>query len=154
MPFDPQAPTEEDRSRAFTTTWVGLAGSIVTTTGAVLGWDNIVFSLALGAAVGGLIIAAFQGHFDDYFRSLSAVGTRWLAAVLAIYLFCAFLVQIADLAYGIGFAASSGRLPDAGNESRAYILDGPFVAAFLALVYHAGFAFAWLRDRFSTESSG
>ena len=147
MPFDPQAPTEEDRSRAFTATFVGLAGSVVTTVGAVFGWDNIVFTLALGAAIGGLIIAAFHGHSDDYFRSLSSVGTRWLAAALAIYLFCAFLIQLADLAYSIGFAASSGQVPESGYGSWTYLLDGPLVAAFLALVYHAGFAFAWLRDQ-------
>ena len=151
MPFDPRAPTEEDRSRAFTATWVGLAGSIVTTVGAVFGWDNIVFSLALGAAVGGLIVAAFQGHSDDYFRSLSSVGTRWLAAALAIYLFFAFLIQLADIAYGVGFAASSGQAPESRYGSWAYVLDGPLVAAFLALVYHSGFAFAWLRDHFGGD---
>ena len=151
MPFDPQAPTEEDRSRAFTATWVGLAGSVLMIVGTIFGLDNIVFSLALGAAVGGLIIAAFQGHADDYFRSLSSVGTRWIAAALAIYLFVAFLIQLADVAYSAGFAASSGQEPESRYASWAYVFDGPLVAASLALVYHAGFAFAWLRDRLGGE---
>lgn len=148
MPFDPQAPTEADRSRAFTATWFGLAGSVVITVGAALGWDNIIFSLALGAAIGGLIIAAFRGHSDDYFRSLASVGTRWMAAALAIYLFGAFLIQLADVAYGVGFSASSGQEPNPRYATWAYFFDGPIVAAILCLSYHIGFAFAWMRDRY------
>ena len=146
MPFDPRAPTEEDRSRAYTATWVGLAGSLVTIAGVFLGWDNLVFSIAFGAAAGGLIIAAFQGHADDYFRSLSAVGLRWVAAALALYLFFAFLTQIADLSYSVGFAASSGRSPASSYAGWSYVFDGFLVGAVLAFIYYAGFAFAWLRD--------
>lgn len=147
MPYDPQAIDQSDRERSYYMVWAGAACSLLTFANAFLGWDNLLTALALGGAVGGLLIGVLAYRTDDYFRSMADVGLRWAVFVIAFYLLAAFLLEVMDIAYSAGAALSN---PEGEPETRHFALfwtDARTLAAATAVAFHAGYAFAWAKNR-------
>ncbi|MEL7217777.1 MAG: hypothetical protein AAGK01_05015, partial [Pseudomonadota bacterium] len=114
---------------------------------AFVGWDNIVMAILFGASVGGLIVAFFANRADEYFQTMLNTGMRWVMLVLALGLFAAFLLNIFDVSYSVGFTfASSEEARSEGSPFR-YFHDANVLGTGLMVVFYAGYAFAWAKDR-------
>ncbi|MFL0670717.1 MAG: hypothetical protein ACJLS3_04605 [Erythrobacter sp.] len=150
MPYNPQAIGEEERSYAYR--FVPACGAAV-----VLGlithltsdqWVLPTAGAGLGAA--GLCMSAFPGQYDEYFRTLCAVGHRWLAASLALALFGWCLMGVVGLSYGAGVAVGSEGAVTRFSSGLASV-DAYTLIMIAALIFHAGFTFAWVKATWWTE---
>jgi hypothetical protein len=146
MPYRPYVQTESQRSYAFRYMWFGAACSVALLPIYLFGVRG-PYGLILGGAVGGLVASAITGRTDDYFRSLCAVGHRWVVVALGIYMFAGFTLYLSDVAspVGRGFLSADGQPVSVGGA--ALFFDGHLAAIILAIVYHAGYGYQWLRDR-------
>lgn len=151
MPYQPYTSTEVDRSYAYKSAWISAACSVVTLPLYLLGYDGIVYGWIFGGAVGGVLASALTGRTDDYFRSLCAVGHRWVMLVLGTYMLAGWLVwTITDVlppARGV-LSETNVIRADAGV---AMFFDAQLVAIVLVIVFHAGYGFQWLRDHMETQ---
>lgn len=153
MPYTPNTVDQHDRERQYLYIWFGAACSVITFANAFIGSDFFLFAWALGGAVGGLLAGILAHRTDDYFQSLAYTGLRWAAAAIAAYLLVAFMLDILDVAYSAGYALSN---PDGEPEKTGYTLfltDARTLASFAALAFHAGYAFAWAKDRLEEDET-
>ncbi len=154
MPFDPQAPSEQDRSRTHALIWFGAACALLSLVNRFLGMDNMMAVIAYGGTAGGLLQAALSRASDEYLRGLYNVGWRAMGTGVALYLMALFVFAGGDLSRQAGHWASSGTKPSDGVfDISGFLVDPISLCVILAILFYAGFAFAWLRDRFTTESS-
>ena len=148
MPYDPFAPTEADRSRSYWLIWFGAAGAVMLAIDLVAGLDTLITALARGAASGGLLVSAMPSRTDSYFQSLCSVGHRWAVAAVGAYMIVLFFLDITDVAYGAGYRLASGNAPSGSTGDPSILTNGWVALLGVSLVFYAGYAFAWTRDRF------
>lgn len=146
MPYTPYTATEVSRSYAYRSAWGSAACSVVILPLYLIGFDGIIYGWIFGGAVGGVLASVITGRADDYFRSLCAVGHRWVMFALAIYMLAGWLVWTIDIA----LPAGRGVLAGSSAEVSSVFFDGHLFALVLAIVYHAGYGFQWARDHFGT----
>ena len=152
MAFDPQSPSELDRSRAHAIVWSGSACALLTFANLFVGMNNMLVVLAYGGAAGGMLHAALSRSTDEHVARLCTTGWRTMGAGLGIYLVAAFIMANGQFANSAGYWLSSGTMPPSRQLISDPGLQEPMVlAVLLATLFYAGFAFAWLRDRFGAD---
>lgn len=151
MPYRPLTPSEPDRSYAYRHVWVSAAGSLILLAVYLLEIAKPFNAFIVGTVAGGLIGSAVIGRSDDYFRSLCAVGHRWVFMALGIYLFAGWAVSEYTDVPTPGLFALSGAAQPPQCAVTALFYDGYFAAIMLAIVYHAGYGYQWLRDRVGSD---
>lgn len=150
MAYRPFSTTEVDRSYAYKYMWFGAACSVALLP--VYLFDvRGPYGLIFGGAVGGLLASTITGRTDDYFRSLCAVGHRWVVFALSVYMFAGFTFSLADVATPPAHGILSDRSEPAPVGGMALFFDGHLAAIILAIVYHAGYGYQWLRDKVGSE---
>lgn len=151
MPYRPYALSETNRSFAYRSVWVSAACSVVLLPLYLAGFDGIVYGWILGGAAGGVLASTITGRTDDYFRSLVAVGHRWAMFALFAYVMLGWLANLTGLVVppGYGFLAGPPAAQVAGAAALLY--DGHLAAIILAIVYHTGYGYQWLRDHVGSE---
>ncbi len=146
MPYKPGAIDESDRSYLYRHFWAGAACCALMCANFLVGYDGMFPGVIAGCAVGGVLVSSINGRADDYFRSLCAVGHRWAMAVLAAYLFAAFIAQNGDLAASPGQIAIAGAASADMTATKAILFDGYLLALCLSTAFYAGYIFQWARD--------
>lgn len=147
MPYTPYTATEVSRSYAYRSAWVSAACSVVILPLYLTGFDGIFYGWIFGGAVGGVLASVFTGRADDYFRSLCAVGHRWVMFALVAYMLAGWLVWTIDIAHPAG----RGLLAKSSTDAPSVFFDGHLFAIGLAIIYHAGYGFQWARDHFGSK---
>lgn len=133
---DPQPITQKQRTIAYGTMWLGAVGSLLLLASHLAGWHVGKSGPVLGIAAGGMLSVAWNYRMDDYFRSLCAKGQQFLTFFMGAYL----LVLWADIT-----------LHDDGKADglfTAWMADGYMAAISASVVFYAGYAYAYIRDRF------
>jgi hypothetical protein len=133
--YDPEQAVAAQRERLYWLTLVSGVESIVAIAMHLAGVDNFVLNgLIIGGVAGALIVAGIRGRTDGYYQDLVAVGMRWAAFALGIFILLSWASENTSLIGRLipGFDALNG--------------DTYLLALSLALIFHAGYAFAYLRD--------
>jgi len=146
MPYKPNQVGETERSNSYRYMWGASAGSVVSFANAFLGYDNILFAIAWGFTIGGLLIAAIGTQADEFLRARLEVAMRFAVGALALYLFANWIVNIADVAHSAGYALSSEETLSSTGYFPQYWTDAQTLASFAALAFYAGYGFAVLRE--------
>ena len=144
MPFDPQAPTEEERSYAYTLLWFGLAAAIILAIGNVTDLFGVVSGAAAAFVGAQICIVVLSNRWDDYFRAVLNRGAQVAVIIPALWIGAQGFAFILGGAYRVGFALGSAGgsasdrrfvLPDWTND--AYLLASLAVLAFyVASLWH------------------
>lgn len=151
MPYRPYTPTETDRSYAYKYVWASAACSVTLLPLYLAGVEGIIYGWAMGGAAGGLLASTITGRTDDYFRSLVAVGHRWAIFALFAYMIFGWFAYVVGWATPAGFGMLAGKARDEQSGAAELLFDGHFAAIILAIIYHAGYGYQWLRDRVWAE---
>ncbi|MDC0886913.1 hypothetical protein OAS19_03900 [Altererythrobacter sp.] len=151
MPYDPHAPTSEERDKAYAGIWIGLGANLVMLA---------AFAFRLGPQLEGfaglivglnLTIYALSGRFDEHFKSLANFGFLCLATVIGFWLSAQGLLTVVEGAYsigeGIGATAAGATVPndDFTIVLPAFMNSAYLLAALAGAAFHAGFLFQHLR---------
>ena len=143
MPYDPKASALDDvtakqRERLYWLTLLSGLGNVAVLGLYLYGAATILLGWLVGGIVGALLVAGFRGHTDDYYNQLVTSGLRLMAFGLGITLLLLWIQEetalLVRLIPGIATLAAN-----------AFLL-----ALVLALLFHGGYAFAYLRDRLPT----
>lgn len=143
MPYDPKASSLGDieakqRERLYWLTLLSGLGNVAVLGLYLYGADTILLGWLVGGIVGALLVAGFRGHTDDYYNQLITSGLRLMAFGLGIMLLLLWIhaetALLVRLMPGIATLAA----------------DAFMLALILALLFHGGYAFAFLRDRLPT----
>lgn len=99
------------------------------------GIETILLGWLVGGMVGALIVAGIRGHTDDYYNQLINAGMRLMALGLGVLLLLLWMHAETSLIARLipGFAVLAE--------------DAFLLALVLSLLFHAGYAFSYLRDR-------
>lgn len=151
MPYRPYAMTETDRSYAYKYVWFSAACSVVLLPLYLFGAQGLPYGWVFGGTVGGLLASAVTGRTDDYYRSLCAVGHRWVACALSLYILAGWFLYLTDVGSPAGRGMLSAGISPGPTGAAALFFDGQLAAIMLAIIYHAGYGFQWLRDRAWSE---
>ena len=142
--IDHERNQREHRERLY---WLTLASGAVNVIAIPLHLSgaNIAFMGPLfGGMCGSLIVAGFKGNTDGYYRSLVGTGLSWMAFGLGVVMLLLWIDSNTSLMDRLiaGFDILAG--------------DSLLLALGLALLFHAGYAFAYLRDRlpFGSDNDG
>ncbi|WP_271077803.1 hypothetical protein [Aurantiacibacter sp. MUD61] len=134
MTHDPEAAMREHRERLY---WLTLATGVVNIIALAMhlaGMTSAFIGPLIGGMCGSLIVAGMKGNTDGYYQSLVSEGLRWMAAALGVGL----LVLWAD--------ADSSLVERFIPRFDILAKDSLLLALILSLFFHAGYAFAYLRD--------
>ncbi len=136
---DPEASARAHRERLYLMTLASGVANIAV----LIVHVGDVFSAFLGPLLGGmcgsLIFAGIKGNTDSYYRALVGLGLRWMSfalGVLALLLWTHTETSLVELLIP-AFPRLTG--------------DAFLLALILGLFFHAGYAFAYLRDQFQSE---
>ena len=142
MPYDPYSPSEQERANAYFLVWLGLAISLLAVAATLLS-DSASQRGLLGVLIGTeLVIVAASPRFDSYFRELRDFGAVVALSVLALWLAATGFVQIFASTHLGGDMASAREAVVALPQ---FARDPWLVASLVAVAFHAGFLFAYLR---------
>ncbi len=145
MPYDPTAPTENERSIVFAAVWVGGAANAVLLAGHTFTLPQAVTTAALAVTGALVFVTVLTGRQDDYFNALRNRGLRWGMGAVALYLFAAAILSLTSVSYSFGYAAAVNEMPDIAPGSGGLPFDGLLLAIVAALAYHLGFITAMFR---------
>ncbi|MEL7728470.1 hypothetical protein AAG612_02920 [Citromicrobium bathyomarinum] len=143
MPFDPTAPTDEERSRIFAVVWFGLGANAVLLASYLFELGITPPFLGLTGAM--IFISMFSNRYDDYYAALRNSGMRWGMGVIALYLFGGAMLSVFAGGNIVGSWAASGEMPDLARGNPGLMADGFLLAIVAGLAYHLGFTLARLR---------
>ena len=141
MPYDPNPKVDKNmlvaqqRVRVYWLTLISGAASVIALVLHLLAIAN--FSLIgplIGSVAGSLMVAGIRGYTDSYYQQLVAVGMRWTMVTLGALV----LVLRAN-----GETSLVARLLPGVNALDA---DAYMLVLILGVAFHAGYAFAYLRD--------
>lgn len=141
MPYDPHSVVEHEkriaahRERLYWLTLVSGATNLIVLVLYLIGSMDGLLAPLIGAMCGSLIAAGMWGRTDDYYNALVSVGFRWMSAALGIALLLLWIQSKMAVIERLipGFDRLAG--------------DSYLLALCLALVFHAGYAFAYLFDK-------
>ena len=143
MPYDPQAPSERERSRIYYLLYLGLAASAILAIGILFGLPSVFAAFCFIAA--GLLapLLLFSNRFDDYFNAVIRTGCVWAMTVIAAWAAIVGLLNIGTLAYVAGEMAIVGY--DAASPFAfgipLFMDDAATLATFALLAFHQGAVF-------------
>ena len=149
MPYEPYAPTQEQREGHFGLVWLGGFLSLMLVVTTILGLAAKI-EIWAGFIVGSYILTFTSWKWlDDYFRSLATEGARWAAVVVGLWLVGLALAGIFEAAHGAGVSASGASLDesDVSFILPAWTNNAFLLASICALAFHAGFLFNHLKGR-------
>ncbi|MFM5955417.1 MAG: hypothetical protein ACKOPE_14095 [Novosphingobium sp.] len=133
---DPAPVTQKQRSAAYVTMWLGALGSLLLLASHIGGWPIGKLGPVMGIAAGGMLSVAWNYRMDDYFRSLCAKGQQFLTFFMGVYLFVLWVdITLHD----------DGK---ANGAFTAWMADGYMAAICGCVAFYAGYAYAFIRDRF------
>ncbi|MGB3165342.1 MAG: hypothetical protein WBA68_01040 [Alteraurantiacibacter sp.] len=142
MPYEPHSYSYEKhaanaahRERLYWLTLVSGATNLIVLVLYVIGAMDGLLAPLIGAMCGSLIAAAIWNRQDDYYNALVTAGFRWMSAALGTVLLLLWM-------HG---ATSLIDRPLPGFERFAG--DIYLLALTLALMFHAGYSFAYLFDK-------
>ena len=84
MAYDPNAPTERERSNHYFMVWIGLAASLAAVASTLLAFPDSLRGLAALIVGAELLIFAVSTRFDSYFRQLRDFGAVVVLAIAAL----------------------------------------------------------------------
>lgn len=137
-PWNPENVTQDQRERVYWLVPLAGAANLIALIFYLVGVDGMPSALTVGASVGAMLVAGIRWQTDSYFNDLANMGTRWLMAGLGTVLF--FLWMEADTSLLSRFQPAITVLTG----------DAFLLALCLGLLFHAGYAYAYLRDHFSS----
>jgi len=143
MPFDPTAPSDEERTNIFWIVWIGSAANAVLLASYLFELGITPPFLGLTGAM--IFVSMFSNRYDDYYAALRSSGMRWGMGVIALYLFASAMLSLLGGSYSVGVWAASGTMPHPVRGNPAIMADGFLLAIVAGLAYHLGFAIARLR---------
>lgn len=147
MPYKPNQIGEEERSSAYNAMWWSAASSVISLGNAFLGESGLVFALAWGFTIGGLILAAYGAQADEFLRGRLEIAMRFAMGTLAVYLFANWIVNVTDIAHSAGYALASEETPTGPTGFNLFWTDAQTLACVIAFAFYAGYAFAVIRER-------
>jgi hypothetical protein len=124
MPYNPKAPTQDDRTFAYNALWLGLPLSIILLASMQFEALSIFTTLAGGFVCGTLIGQVFSGWQDEVYRAEVGFAANFALAFAGVVLFA----QIVPWA-------------------RDHELDQGTMLAIMALIFHAAIVYRRNRDR-------
>jgi len=127
MPYNPNAPTERERSNVYFAVWIGTAASLAAVAATIFPLSDRLRGFPAEFVGMELLIIALSPRFDSYFRQLRDYGAVAALAVIALWLAANGVVRVMEF------------------SPPALMTDGWFVATLAALAFHAGFLFAYVR---------
>jgi hypothetical protein len=146
MPYDPYAPTENERSGIYVTVWIGLAASVI------MLLCNFGF---LNPGIGGLaalivgthlIVFAFSNRFDEHFVALRNFGFTCAMVVIGLWLTAQGLLTVFEGSHDAGYAAAGGPAVDGTALSLPRWFErASLVVSAASVAFYTGFSFAYLR---------
>lgn len=148
MPYKPNTIDSKDRSSAYGYIWFSAFCSVIYLASAILGVDASIVGVIWGGAAGGMIVGAFAYYTDDYFQSMCLVGMRCVLMGMAAFILIEAFFSIIDVSHSAGqmLADPEGGVPD--SRFALYFTDAKTIIALLAVLFHAGYVYTWLKDRF------
>ena len=138
MVYDPNAPVDREkavaaqRERLYWLTLLSGLGNAVLLALHLIGAETILVPWIAAGVAGALITAGIRGISDGYYNDLVSVGLRWMAFALGVLTLLLWIN--ADLSLLV--FPWVDRLAD----------DGFLLALVLGLAFHAGYAFAYIKD--------
>ena len=147
MPYKPNQVSEEDRSQSYNTMWWAAGSSILSLGNAFFGESGLVFALAWGFTLSGLILAVYSAQTDEFLRGRLEIAMRFAIGALALYLFANWIVNVADIAHSAGYALTSEETQSGSPSFNMFWTDAQTLACAIAFSFYAGYAFAVLRER-------
>ncbi|MGB3739552.1 MAG: hypothetical protein WA948_09380 [Pontixanthobacter sp.] len=143
MPYDPQAPSECERSYMYYFLYVGLAVSAILAIGTLTGLPSVVAAFCF--IVAGLLAPVFllANRFDDYFTAMVRTGCVWAMAVVAAWAAIVGLLNIGSMANIAGEMAVVGYDPASPYAFGipAFMNEASTLAIFALLAFHQGAVF-------------
>ncbi|WP_435417643.1 hypothetical protein WAB17_12335 [Parerythrobacter aurantius] len=141
MPYDPNPKVDKaslDAQQRVRVYWMTLVSGAANVLALVLHLQSIDdFALRgplVGAVAGAIILAGIRGNTDGYYQQLVNIGVRWTMIALGIAVLVLWAHRETSLV---------GRLLP-GIERLA--ADPYLLALLLGVIFHAGYAFAYVRD--------
>ncbi len=132
--YDPEKAMIAHRERLYWLTLLTGLGNIALIAMYLAEVDMFLVGWLVGGVAGSVIVAGTRGNTDSYYQSLVGMGLRWMAFALGAV--AVLLMPVSSRSLIEVF------IPDASIVTR----DGYLLTLILALVFHAGYAFAYLRD--------
>jgi hypothetical protein len=147
MPYDPNAPSQEQRDRAYRGVWAGLISSIALLVLICIDFSGLMKTMTIALVCGSMIGAASPFRIDDYFEELQRTGFRWAIGILALWLSIYMVLSIGDIGHSLGFGLASGSSAPLSEPRMPFRLlaSAEFVVACASLAFHAGFLFQQFR---------
>ncbi len=137
MPYDPIAPTQEERSNIYFIQWFGLAASI----GMLIDYfaqlsDSLAQMLfMITSAI--LMITIFSKRFDEHFYTLRDEACRWVIGFMALCMIVASISTIGDLSEHLGFWSVIGEFDLADKDSFLFILPPQLMMILACIIFFA-----------------
>ncbi|APE28718.1 hypothetical protein [Aurantiacibacter gangjinensis] len=132
--YDHEAALKAHRERLYWLTLLSGLANIALIALYATGTDFVLSGVMLGGVIGSLVVTAFRGNTDDYYQALSLTGLRWMAVTVGFL--ALVLMPLSDRTLVEIFAP--GLAP--------FATDSIMVLLIACLAFHAGYAFAYLRD--------
>ena len=138
MVYDPHSVVEHEkriaaqRERLYWLTLLSGLGNFALLALHIFGAETTLVPWIAAGVAGALITAGIRGITDGYYNELVGVGLRWMAIVLGVLTLLLWIN--ADLSLLV--FPWVDRLAD----------DGFLLALVLGLAFHAGYAFAYIKD--------
>jgi hypothetical protein len=139
--YDPEKAVRTQRERLYWMTLLTGLGNAAVLVLHLNGIETILLGWLVGGMVGALIVAGIRGHTDDYYNQLINAGMRLMAFGLGVLLLLLWMHAETSLIARLipGFAVLAQ--------------DAFLLALVLSLLFHAGYAFAYLRDLLASGTS-
>lgn len=138
MPYEPNSWGRTERERNFKLVWLGGIGSVLAL--AVYLWNPAfrfsgILAPLVGFSAGSVMASVFGQKQDDFFLALCAQGLQWMGCFVALHMLIVWILRPFD-----------------GRSSWISAILSPLSDAFLVsltaiVVFHLGYAVAWLRNR-------
>ena len=155
MPYEPMTPTEAQRARAPYFMWLGGAAQVAALAFYIYHPDPRDLWAFIGFGIGGLLGASLPNFMDDYQKSHTTMGFRWMGLFVAAYLFAIWAIAKADFVFAVGYVANGTDDPDRLPMSLiGYANDATAFGLMAVMMFYFGYAYADLRDRFSIGGEG
>ena len=147
MPYDPSAPTAQERTGSYIVIWIAAIASLGMLALRLLDISGHPWGLACMLFGLPMLAILYDRRHDDYFRSLRDFGLRIAMMVIAAWVAVQGLLFIAGAARSAGYAAAEGP----GAQAPRFVLpplfdDAGLLASLAAFGFSAGFVFAYARS--------
>ncbi len=137
MPYNPIAPSQDERSNIYFIQWFGLAASIgmLIDYFAILptGFNQILYTMT--SAI--LLVTLFSKRFDEHFYTLRDEACRWATGFIALCMIVASIFKIADLSEHLGFWSVTGELNLSDKDSFLFILPPQLMMILACIIFFA-----------------